>query len=735
MTRSPAIPPSTGAPVADLQHLSGENVNNDNLLACLLAILHHHGRRFDAASLVAGLPLQGGKLTPRLFTRAARKGGINAKVVDRKAADISPHTCPCVVLMKDGTAAVLQSIQPGQGAQGQGVKSFDIHTPLTDELVTYPTQHDFEADYAGTLILCKPSLLQEMAPDLYASGAGWFFDTLKQFWRLYAQVALAAILINIFMLVAPLFIMNVYDRVVPNAGFSTLWVLAIGAFSAFLFDFILRQLRSYFIDVAGRGADILLTSQIYQQIMNVRLGVNRRMSSGMLANQVREFETLRDFMTSSTLVTLIDLPFVFLFIAVIALLAGPVAWVPLLAIPIVLLVSFAVQWPLRNMVGQYSEDVDAKHGHLVESIGALEVIKSLGLSGQALARWETLCGAVARLGLKARFLSSLGVHFALFVQNIVSIGVIIWGVYLVTDGQITVGALVAATTLAGRAMAPLGQAVGLFVRYQQAKSALKKLDELMQAEVERPDGQQFVTLGTFKGQFQLSDVSFSYPGSPMESLNHVSFTIQPGEKVAIVGRIGSGKSTLLRMLLNLYNPTKGQVLVDGVEVRQIDPAALRAQIAYVPQANMLFRGTLRENVLIAKSTASENEFLNACQLSGVSEFVRRHPLGFDMPVGERGEFLSGGQRQAVALARAMLKGGNVVVLDDPTSEMDSRSEEHVKASLRDWLVGKTVILITHRGTMLDIVDRMLVMDYGRLLVDGPKEAVLEKLKTGITAKA
>ncbi len=697
-------------------------LTQDSLKNCLLYLLEHYKKRHTLESLLNSLPLKQNKLTPQIFIRAARRAGLKAQVMDRRAEDISAFTLPAVAYMGSDTAVILKSITK-EGA-------YIVVDCTTHKEIVYSSAADFSKVYGGFLILTKPSAAFEMAADIFSSGGEWFWRVIREFKKIYIQVALAAVFINLMALVSPLFIMNVYDRVVPNAAFETLWVLALGAFTAYIFDFAFRQLRAYFVDIAGKGADILLASRLYQQVLNIRLG-QRSGSAGAFANQMREFETLRDFFTSGTLITFIDLPFVFLFLLVIANIGGPIALVPLLAVPLVLIVSYLVQLPLHDLVAKATEDLDAKHGHLVETVNGLETIKSLGMQGHAQGKWEKYVGTTARLGTKTRFLAQLGINFSIFIQNSVTIFLVVWGVYRISGGDMTIGALVACTILVGRTLAPLSQAVGLYVRYQQAKQALTGLDNIMQMDVENPEGKDFVHLKHgLKGRIDFSNVSFAYPGAQLESLTDISFSIKPGEKVGLVGRAGSGKSTLSRLMLNLYNPDKGTILLDGLEIRQLDPTEVRKNMSYVPQNVVLFRGSLRENILLAKPMATEEEFLDAATKSGVIDFAQRHPMGFDLPVGELGASLSGGQRQAVAVARAFLKNSSVVILDDPTSELDNKSEDTVKRYLNAWAKDKTMVLITHRASMLDLVDRLIVIDYGHIVLDGVKKDVLKQLSDG-----
>ncbi|MCP5404788.1 MAG: type I secretion system permease/ATPase [Pseudomonadaceae bacterium] len=713
--------PSSATSVAPLQADS-----QDSLQGCLLFFLKRYRINTTLTSLLNGLPLVKSRLTPQLFTRAATQAGLASRVVKRKAEDISPHVLPAVAMMASGRSVILLERTVGEDGDTR-TGAFAVLDTYTGEEQRFETLEEFDKVYGGFLILVRQGMVGEMTAEARDPKKQWFWATVRQFRPLYNKVLVSALVINTVALASPLFVMNVYDRVVPNHAYETLWVLALGVAIAYVFDAIFKQLRVYFLDVAGKGADILLGSKIYQQLLNLRLGEGR-ISAGAFANQLRDYDSLRDFFTSSTLVTLVDVPFLFMFIGVIALLGGSIALVPLVAVPLILVISAVVQGPMMGLTREVSKELDMKHGHLVETIYALENIKSMGSQSHAQGRWEQLSGISARLSNKTRFLSNLALNSGGFVQQMVYVALIVWGVYKVTEGEMTMGALIACSMLLSRALAPLSSIAGLFVRYAQAKNSMETLTKFMNSPVERPLGKSFVHVGQLRGEMVFDKVSFAYPGSKLASLNDVSFSIKPGERVGIVGRAGSGKSTLSRLMLNLYNPSEGSIMYDGLEIRQLDPAELRANICYFPQNLYLFRGTLRENLLLANPDAPDSALMSAVEVSGAYRLIRRHPMGFDLPVGERGELLSGGQRQAVGLARALMQQGNLVILDDPTSEMDSGSEAWVKERLGKWLKNRTLVLITHRPGMLDLVDRLLVIDDGKLVADGPKAEVLAMLQ-------
>lgn len=674
----------------------------------------------SAEALTAGLPVPEGGLTPELFIRAAERAGLAARLVKRRLSQISGLTLPCALMLREGNACTLVRIDDGHTAHiilaeaGSNTKRVAI-----DELAKLYTGYVLFVQREGRL----PSHGVGAAP---VTPRSWFWGTLMKFWPIYGEVFLAAFLINSFALATPLFIMNVYDRVVPNDAIETLWVLALGVAIVFLFDFVLRTLRSHFADVAGQGADTLMASRMFEQVLGMRMA-HRPRSAGAMASQLREFDSLRDFFTSVTLTTVVDLPFVFLFIAVIWWVGGPVALVPLIAVPLVIVVGVLIQFPLNRVVRRTLGETAQKQGILVEALSGLETIKSLGAEGRLQRLWEDWTGRASKSAGRSRTLSAMAVNFAALSTNAVMVGVVVFGVYQIGAGELTVGGLVACTILAGRAMAPLAQVAGLLTRFQQSRAALKSLSEIMRTPVERPADRAFLHRPHLKGEIEFKNVIFTYPEQKTPVLNSLNFRIGAGERVGIIGQIGSGKSTIERLILSLFDPDSGAVLVDGTDVRQIDPADLRRNIGCVPQETFLFSGTVRDNIAFGAPDADDAAILRAARISGTEDFVRLHPLGFDLPVGERGDAISGGQRQTIAVARALLIDRPILILDEPTSSMDNGSENRFKQRLMEIIEGKTLILITHRASLLSLVDRLIVIDGGKVVADGPKEMVLQRL--------
>lgn len=714
---------ATAAPTAgadwDLPSSALHAASDDPLLGCLLWLARSFHRAVSAQALVAGLPLETNRLTPELFPRAAARAGLSARLVRRGLDDIPDLVLPAILLLDEREACVLlRRLENG---------TLLIALPETGDGEQEIARDRLACRYSGHAIFARPAHRADAGAEAGpAQPRQWFWDAVRQSWPLYGEVLVASLLTSLFALAMPLFTMNVYDRVVPNHAMETLWALAIGVGLVIGFDLVMRTLRGYFVDVAGRRIDVTVSASVFERVLGIQMKA-RPASVGSLSSQLHEFESVREFLTSATITTLIDLPFAVVFIAAMFWVGGPLAWVPLLTVPVVIGMSLALQGPLSRAVRASSACAAQRQAALVEALVGLETIKTLGAEGAAQRNWEQVIGQMARLGLKSRLLSACVINVSLFAQQAASLAVVVLGVYLITEDRLTTGGLIACTILAGRALAPLSQMAALTTRYHQARTALAGLEKVMQWPVERPPEKHFVHRPKLRGEIEFREVSFQYPGRANAALDSVSFRIASGERVGLIGRIGSGKTTIEKLVLGLYAPDAGTVLVDGAEVRQLDPTALRRDIGYVPQDVMLFSGTVRDNIVMAAPHADDEAVLRAARLGGVSDFIDRLPDGFDLRLGERGEGLSGGQRQAIAIARAELLQPPLLLLDEPSSAMDNRTEELFKARLASALGDRTLVLVTHRGSLLSLVDRLIVMDQGRIVADGPKAEVLNAL--------
>jgi ATP-binding cassette subfamily C protein LapB len=692
------------------------------MLQCIALLFKLYGRPVSANVIASRLPAGQASFRPTAILRAAKGIGLDSSIISKPKLDnISALTLPCILMLQNEGACVLTGydettakvIFPEQGA------------PITI------AREELEKEYIGYAVFAKlEGKLDERASRVrLLKTTQWFWGTLTGFLPIYKHVLSSSLIINLLTLCGPLFFMNVYDKVLPNKlnSVETLWALAVGIFIAYIFDFILRNLRSYFVDLAGKNADIILASKLMQQVLNLRLD-SKPESTGSLANNLREFESLREFFSSSTMTVLVDLPFLFIFLGIIFYIGGPLVLVPVAAIPIVVIVGIMVQFPMQHSAEKGFKENMQKNALLVELINGLETVKTSMAEGRMMSAWEKVVGMSALSNADSKRMANLSITTSVLLTQLVSVGLIIVGVYQFSEGQITMGGIIACNMLAGRAMAPLSQMAGMFARLQQSRMALKALDQLMQLPTENVANDSYVEFGYLEHSLSIEELSFKYPGNERGALESVNLSLRPGERVGIIGAMGSGKSTMGRLCVGLYQPSAGAVKMGGVDIRQLDTTTLRSRFGYVSQDNYLFYGTVRENIAFGAANVDDRMILRAANIAGVTDFVRNNPVGFGMQVGERGMNLSGGQRQSVAIARALLRDPDILILDEPSSNMDNFSENMLKHRLSSTMGNKTVVLITHRLSMLDLVQRLVVMDQGRVYADGPKEKVLEFLK-------
>jgi ATP-binding cassette subfamily C protein LapB len=699
------------------------DTHDDPLLDCLIQIAKLHSRPVSRTGLSSGLPLVHNRLTVELFERAADRADLASRLLRKPLNEISALQLPLVLLLNERRACVLVAKEDG----GQKYKVLLPETGMGEKEVS---TEELEKLYTGYGIFVRPKFrlerhsLDDLGP---VSTENWFWGTLFKSWRIYRDVFVASFLINVFGLASPFFVLNVYDRVIPNAAFETLWVLAIGITVIYVFALLMRGLRGYFVDEAGKKANLEISAKLFQKVLGLRMEA-RPQSIGSFTKNLQEFESIRDFITSFSITALIDLPFMALGFLVIWYIGGSIVIVHLVSVVLLSLYAFFIQVPLQKAVENSLLASAQKNAVLVEGLSGLETIKMLGAEGQIQRAWEEAVSYIAKWSARSRFLSSSVNHFSFFVQSIVVVVVVIGGVYMISKGDLTQGGLIALVILSRQAVAPMAQVVNLATRFHRAKAALKTLNGIMELPVERPAGKTFLHRARLQGAIELKNLTFSYPGQTMKVLNNISLKVSAGEKVGIIGPIGSGKTTLGKLILGLYEPSSGMVSMDGTDIRQIDPAELRRFIGYVPQDITLFRGTIRDNITMGTHDIDDNVVLHAAELAGVDEFIKKNPMGFDMQVGELGRGLSGGQRQCVALSRAVLVDPPILVLDEPTSNMDNRTEVRLRNNLSKVIKDKTLLLITHRASLLEMVDRLVVIDNGNIVADGPKISVLEALR-------
>lgn len=696
--------------------------HDDPLLDGLLILCNLHECSASRASLTAGLPMPEQCLTAELLPRAAARAGLQGRILRRDLNAISPLNLPVLLLLKDGRSAVLRKFGP---------KNQLLILPCEAEGgEQWVSREHLLLEYSGQAFFARPRHeLEDVRTPLVPRIDAWFRDTLKLSRWLYTDAVLASLLINLLGLMVPLFVMQTYDRVVPNQATSTLWVLVIGLFIGSGFELLLRVLRAHLLDIAGKKTDVVLSATLFERITGMSMKA-RPATIGGFAQSIHDFQGLREFLTAVTLTSLIDLPFSILMIVVIGLLGGWLVVIPLLAFPITAIFALVIQARLRDTVQKSLALGAERQALLIETLSGLETLKACSAESERQHHWEKTHGALTRLDNHSRFLASLATNGTMFFQQFAGMATIVAGVYIIIAGNLSVGALVACYMLGSRVLSPLGQIAGLITRYQQARLTMTSTDALMALPQEREAKQRPLERTHLKGALDVRQVSFSYPGQSAPALIKVSLRMNAGERIGIIGRSGSGKSTLARLVMNFYSPDEGQILLDGLDLRQLDVADLRHQIGYVAHDLPLLSGSLRDNLTLGARYVSDARMLEVADMTGVSELARQHPQGFDRPVGERGQLLSSGQRQAVLLARALLLDPPILLFDEPTSAMDNTSEDILRNRLHSLAQGKTVLLITHRASMLSLVDRLVVLDNGHVVADGPKEAVIEALRKG-----
>ncbi|MCL1889373.1 MAG: type I secretion system permease/ATPase [Desulfovibrionaceae bacterium] len=690
------------------------------LLRSLSTLIRLKGKTVSPQFLMAGLA--GAAVTADACIRAVARCGFQAKIMHRAAlSDISRLTMPCVLLLKEDKVCTLLNLSEDKA---------EVIWPEYGEEVTSLARTDLEEQYAGFAVFGALENRVDARVEKLAltKKRGWFWDVLIHFKPIYGHVVAASVIVNLIAVASPLFVMNVYDRVVPNNAVETLWVLAIGITLAYIFDFLLKNLRTHFVDVAGRNADVILSGALLDKVLTMRMDAKPE-STGALVNNLREFESLREFFSSTSLLALVDLPFLFLFLGIIWLIGGPLVLLPILAMPVIIGAGFVLQFRSKRAAEHGYKHNMQKNALLTEIVGGLETVKSNMAESRMQRLWEEVVHISAKSSLESHREQSMAVSFSTTITQIVTVAMVVWGVYLIGENQLTMGGIIGCNILLGRAMAPLLQISALLTRLQNSLVSLAALNVIMGLPSEDQNEQGSMDFGHLQAAFSLEGVSFTYPGEERSALNKVSLKIHAGERVGIIGPMGSGKSTLGKLILGLYQPSEGAVKLDGVDIRQLSTADVRGRVGVLPQDSVLFYGTVRDNITLGDPTVPDHLIMRAASLSGTLDFIRGHPAGFGAQVGEQGRHLSGGQRQAVALARALARDPEILLLDEPTSNMDIASEAIVQHRLQSIIKGKTMLLITHRMSMLKMVDRLVVMENGRITLDGPKDEVLHALHT------
>ena len=704
----------------------------DTLLESLVLYTRLFHKPFSSESLLSGLPISS-NLTNQilfsktnsksLFSRAALRAGLKTTIIEKPIKNILSLQLPVILILSNENSCILESFNEDKT---KAKIIFAADEPLEEWIEI----DKLEDEYLGFAFMLKKVYEYEhengkKTLDL-SNQKHWFWSTLGFSRKIYFDCILASILINLFVLATPLFTMNVYDRVIPNNAQETLLVFTIGIVVVFLLDASLKFLRTYFLEMAGKKSDIIMSSIIFEKILDLQMHAHPK-SVGSFANNIKSFDSIRGFLTNATLSILIDFPFAILFLAVIFYLSGVLVLVPISIIFIIVIYALMIKKPLQTSIESTYEASAKKNGILIEALQNIETIKAQGLAGNIQFNWEESTGEIANKSLKSKLISSSIPTITSLLVGLNTVLIIVFGVFLIQKFELTMGGLIATMILSGRAIAPMGQIVGLITNFEDAKTSFKMLDDIVNKPLERPIAREFVKRPSLKGNIEFRNVSFKYPDSEAYALKDVSFTIKEGEKVAFIGRIGSGKSTIAKLILKLYEPQEGSILIDGIDISQIDPADLRKKISYVPQDIHLFRNTIKNNILGSHKFVDDEWMIKCSKISGTDEFVRLHPMGYDMPIGERGAGLSGGQRQSVGIARALINDSDIWLFDEPTNAMDQTSESNVLTNLKENIENKTVLLVTQKMNMLDLVSRVIVMNNGEKVLDGAKLDVIKKL--------
>ena len=712
---------------------SADNLRMDALLDCLVLFTKLYHKPFSAEALTAGLPIEPGVESPELFSinnakglfaRAASRAGLKSSLLRRPLVQISPLQLPMIVLLSNQGACILDSFSK-DGSEAK------IIMPTEEAIEQWVDVEDLSDEYIGFGFMIKKEFeyTDDSTRTLNLTQKHWFWSTIKLSAGVYKDVLYASLLINIFVLASPLFTMNVYDRVVPNDAIETLWVFAIGVTIVYAIDTFLKFTRTFLLESAAKKSDIIMSSIIFEKVLDLKMA-NHPSSVGSFANNLKDFDSIRSFLTNATMAAIIDLPFSIIFLLVIAYIGGAIAIIPMITMFFIIGYALIIKKPLRASIESTHEAGAKKSSILIETLSNIETLKTLGTLNQVQWKWEESTGEIAEKSLKSRMLSASIPTITQLLIQLNTVMIIVFGVYLIQEHALSMGGLIAIVILTGRALAPMGQVAGLMTNYEDTKTSYETINEIISQPSERPPGKKFVSRPDFSGHIEFVDVTFSYPNTDVPAIRNVSFVIEPREKVAIIGRIGCGKSTIQKLILGLYEPDSGQILVDGIDIKQIDPADLRKNMGYVSQDIMLFRGTVKDNITFRATHASDGAMIRAAQISTTAEFIKKHPRGYEMPIGERGQGLSGGQRQSIGIARAFLIDSPVMLMDEPSNAMDQITEARLLENLQDALKDKTSLMVTQKMTLLKIVDRVIVMNDGKIFIDAPKAEALKQLQGG-----
>jgi len=694
----------------------------DLLFECLSHIAKRYDRKIDKESVFANLPVdQSMGVTPALFPRVAARAGFKTALAKIDLQKVISHIGSSILLLQGNQVALVHST-PGDAPDEYFLLDAETELRAVDPDV-------IKRQYTGyAFALTHVKSEQEMGSaadmDIAANRQQWFWRTIWRYRSYYLQMLPASLLVNLFALSMPFFVMIVYDKVVPNQAVETLWVLAIGVTLVYLFDLLIRLVRGALLERAGREMDFELAGVLFEQVLSLSMR-SIPTSTGYLANRVKAYETLREFFVSAAMLALADLPFSLLMIGVIFFVAGPIGWLLLLAVSIGLVINIALQVPMYKAVKNATASGIERQTLIGESIASLESVKANNAESYLLRRMNKLLTSSAMSGVKSHWYALVGNSATTSLINLTSVAVVVAGVYQVSAGQLSMGALIATVMLTSRCMAPLAMVSGLMTRLQQTLQSLESLTDVMQMETEVDHRRVYLNNENFSANFSFNKTVLSYPDHQNPAIAINKITIDAGESVVLLGKIGCGKSTLLKVMAGMLPPTSGTVLLDGIDAVQYHPSVLRGKLGYVPQEVALFHGSFRDNIKLGDAEITDDEIMQAVASVGLNEYINNHPHGLNAEVGERGALLSGGQRRAVALARCLVRSYPVLLLDEPSANLDPHTEQTViNTLLKLKAEGVSLIIATHKKGITQLADRAIILEKGQVVADGTPAEVL-----------
>lgn len=701
------------------------------LLDALLAMAKLYHQEVTAEVVLAGLPVdpEDPKLfepdpqrSKSLFSRAAEKAGFSSTLEKKPLRKIAKNLLPCILMLEGDRACILLDFD-------KEMEYANILIPGIVEQEGWLAIDVLEKEYVGYCFLMKKNFgfkLEENDDEAAEDGKHWFWSTLKRTRAIYVDILIGTFLINLFVLILPLYMRNVFDRVIPNTAMDTLWVLTYGVVAIFVLEGFLKFLRSYFMEIAAKKSDVVMTSKIFERVMDMKL--SRQIGSiGAFTSNLKQYDNIRSFLTSTVVTALVDLPFAILFLVVIYWVAGDIVLIPIITIVLIVIYALFIKGPIRQSIRNSNQAAAVKNSILLESLNAIETIKAFNYGSVMQWKLEEATGNIAQRGLVSRVLNSSIATVTGFLTRVQTVAVVVASVYMVHKGLLTTGGLLVAYILSSRAVAPVGKLVVLILQFNKARAGFKAIENVMESPIEHPKDREFINARELKGKIEFVNVDFAYPDAAKNALHNVSFTIEAGEHVAIMGEMGSGKTTIINLLMGFYEVKDGLILIDDVEVDQYAPAELRKQIAYVPQEIVLLQGTIKENIALKHPGIDSHEIVEAARLSGALRYINLNPDGFNMKIKEKGQNISGGQRQSIGIARALIGDYSLLLFDEPTSHLDEESERIAINGIARKIHGKTAIFVTHKDAVLDLVERIIVLEKGEVVMDGKKEDVLAKL--------